>query len=755
MKKGSYRDSLKVMYIIKIIFILIIPFITFVTILIFHEVKIIESQSIENIKKVQDTVISQLTSDIDTSALKLSHMVYSSNSEVLKLATEAIDKNDDFRFAKESELNSIINLMLEPEKDIVSIIFYMNNGEKLYQKSDISLTRNDLYSLSGYKRALLDPNNVHISLYETKKNSDFYSSSTKDSLLAILTIAPSVQIDLSGKINTIVNVIKVSTWETIKNYNRGYLNGTNKLGYMYIEDVDGNQLFSTSNKININNEKYNCIETEFEVDNQKFIIKNYVRPHDLSLNAFKIALYFIFASLAIIALMLYISRNFFKKIILPIDEVSQALQKVEDGNLNIYIKPYGHLEVRVMIEQFNAMVRRLKAQKNEYEQNLKKLNRNPVEYFTYLIQEDYTPEEVSKEVPEFFNKSYILLAFILNYEVSITDINPKIIKNIFERNSRFASRCYLSILNEKTYIVMYKTNQINYHTQLLNMINELNQKLIQQLHISVSVIYSPLIFGSDKFSKTLNLLLLNKPLYLLSGKNSIIDLDSKKINYLSIIQSSEEYLPFAKALYSLNEVEIRNQKNRCFIHFSDCDIKQMKYNIYSIIYCITKYFDSNSQDLSSLLNFDINYIKAIENISDKKTIRIWFDNFLNQFIDKYKEKIDISVLDPIQYAQLFMERNFDNPNLSLSIVAEQVGYSVKYFTSTFTKVTGITFSQYLRRIRVSHAIQLLETTNKRIYEIGFLVGYNSSENFTRMFSKETGLSPTKYRANIHSNKEFI
>jgi len=291
---------------------------------------------------MQETVISQLTSDVDTSSLKLSHMIYSSNSEVLKLATEVVDRNNDFRFEKESELNSIINLMLEPEKDIVSIIFYMNNGDKLYQKSDISLSRNDLFSLPGVKRALLDSNNVHISLYETKKNSDIYSSSTKDSLLAVLALSPSVQIDLSGKINTIIYIIKVSTWETIKNYNRGYLNGTNKLGYMFIENVEGNNIFSTSNKIDIDKGKFSCIETEFEIDNQKFIIKNYVRPHDLSLNAFKIALYFLFASLAIISLMLYISRNFFKKIILPIDEVSHALQKVEDGNLNIYIKPYGH-----------------------------------------------------------------------------------------------------------------------------------------------------------------------------------------------------------------------------------------------------------------------------------------------------------------------------------------------------------------------------------------------------------------------------
>jgi len=408
-----------------------------------------------------------------------------------------------------------------------------------------------------------------------------------------------------------------------------------------------------------------------------------------------------------------------------------------------------------MIEQFNAMVRCLRAQKNEYEQSLKKSNRNPAEYFTYLIQEDYTPEEVDEKIPEFFNKSYVMVAFILKDEEETTDIQPKIIKNIFERNARFASRCYLSMLNEKTYMILYKTNEVNYHPQLNNMINELNQKIIQQLHVSLSVIYTPLIFGPDNFTKMLNLILENKSLHLLCGRNSIIDLDSKNINYLSIIQSSKEYLPFAKALYSLNEVEIRNQKNSCFLLFSEKNINQMKYNIYSVIFAIIKFFDSNSQDLSTILNFDINYIYAIDNITDKKTIRIWFDNFLNQLIDMYKEKIDISKLDPIQYAQLFMERNFDNPNLSLSIVAKQVELSIKYFTSTFTKVSGITFSQYLRRIRISHAIQLLETTNKRIYEIGFLVGYNSSENFTRMFTKETGMSPSKYRANIHSNNNYI
>jgi len=87
-------------------------------------------------------------------------------------------------------------------------------------------------------------------------------------------------------------------------------------------------------------------------------------------------------------------------------------------------------------------------------------------------------------------------------------------------------------------------------------------------------------------------------------------------------------------------------------------------------------------------------------------------------------------------------------DLSLGQVAKAVNMSTFYFCKMFKKITGINFTDYLSRVRIEKAKNLLLNPNLRISEIAYEVGFQSLTHFNRVFKKIIGQSPTHYRGRL-------
>jgi AraC-like DNA-binding protein len=90
--------------------------------------------------------------------------------------------------------------------------------------------------------------------------------------------------------------------------------------------------------------------------------------------------------------------------------------------------------------------------------------------------------------------------------------------------------------------------------------------------------------------------------------------------------------------------------------------------------------------------------------------------------------------------------------LSLADVAKAAGASVFHFCKVFHKATGLTFTDYVARVRVEDARTQLLNPNQRISEIAYDVGFQSLTQFNRTFKRVFGQSPTKFRARLSSGK---
>lgn len=87
--------------------------------------------------------------------------------------------------------------------------------------------------------------------------------------------------------------------------------------------------------------------------------------------------------------------------------------------------------------------------------------------------------------------------------------------------------------------------------------------------------------------------------------------------------------------------------------------------------------------------------------------------------------------------------------LSSGIIAREQGISSGYLSTVFRKETGKTLSEFIRERRMERAEYLLATTDLQIQTVALYCGIMDVQYFTKLFKRQTGLTPTEYR---HSRK---
>lgn len=101
----------------------------------------------------------------------------------------------------------------------------------------------------------------------------------------------------------------------------------------------------------------------------------------------------------------------------------------------------------------------------------------------------------------------------------------------------------------------------------------------------------------------------------------------------------------------------------------------------------------------------------------------------------------------ITRAKEFIQQH-QTEDISLGQVAGAVNTSTFYFCKMFKKFTGINFTDYVSRVRIENAKNLLLNPNLRVSEIAYEVGFQSLTHFNRVFKKILGQSPTEYRGRL-------
>ena len=107
--------------------------------------------------------------------------------------------------------------------------------------------------------------------------------------------------------------------------------------------------------------------------------------------------------------------------------------------------------------------------------------------------------------------------------------------------------------------------------------------------------------------------------------------------------------------------------------------------------------------------------------------------------------------DIITKATKYIDENYDK-DISLDTIAQHVYMSNAYFSSYYKKKTGETLTTTINKVRIEHAKRLLRNPLNTSSKVCYLVGYNNSMHFYRVFKAVVGCTPGEYQKSINKNE---
>ena len=144
-------------------------------------------------------------------------------------------------------------------------------------------------------------------------------------------------------------------------------------------------------------------------------------------------------------------------------------------------------------------------------------------------------------------------------------------------------------------------------------------------------------------------------------------------------------------------------------------------------------YDETEALYKELPSFDEEKIQSVLHLAEMIAKHILLENML---------KLDVN--ENIQKAIFFINDNLSEP-LSIEKISRSINVSKSVLYRCFHNYFGCTVSGYITKKRIEKAVELLNNTNLSIEEIAIETGFSDGSYFSKMFKKEKGISPLKFK----------
>ncbi|HEY3401766.1 MAG TPA: chromate resistance protein ChrB domain-containing protein [Ohtaekwangia sp.] len=133
-----------------------------------------------------------------------------------------------------------------------------------------------------------------------------------------------------------------------------------------------------------------------------------------------------------------------------------------------------------------------------------------------------------------------------------------------------------------------------------------------------------------------------------------------------------------------------------------------------------------------------------------------FENMLLDVYHKFlKEKKKKSVPEWAKELKEIIQDQIDtNLTLSLKEVSQSLNVHPSYLSREFSKYfDDLSFGDYIRKLRIEKAVQMLKESQHTLSEIAYLTGFSDQSHFSRIFKKYTGKNPTEVKKENQKGKK--
>lgn len=178
---------------------------------------------------------------------------------------------------------------------------------------------------------------------------------------------------------------------------------------------------------------------------------------------------------------------------------------------------------------------------------------------------------------------------------------------------------------------------------------------------------------------------------------------------------------------------------------SGSEIGSIRHRTREIVVLLSRAVLTEGADPEEVFGLNYGFVDAIEQQQDINGIAYWMARIARRFADLVLYMPNVPHGTVMRKAARYV-RSHMSESMRLRDVASHVGLSPTYFSRLFAEEMRVPFVTYVNRARIDRARELLRTTDEPVTIIASEVGINDHSYFTKLFRRETGVTPSTYRA---------
>lgn len=350
-----------------------------------------------------------------------------------------------------------------------------------------------------------------------------------------------------------------------------------------------------------------------------------------------------------------------------------------------------------------------------------------------------------------------VLCFIDHYQEAINHFENETslqfsINNILEEVSTNAQRgVQIFFLHNQFYILIRDNKTTDTKSMVESILKAIHFKLRTILKVSITSVIGKQNVRSQELIKNMRLLLNNKE------QRFYYQYDS--IQYFAPIVYTNEsiFQNYVEISSKIRELVLKDRKDKLMECISQQLnlVKEKKYSpavikdwVIKLIYDIKlslnvlNHFDGQSPEIK---DHDIQHVETIEHLEG--VLEVIFHKFCEHLQSSDLSSRNEDILKAQKYVQIHLSEK-----ISLKDVADHLHLNSSYFSRMFKKETGEGFVEYVTKVKMAKAIELLDHSSKSVEQIAYELGFDNKSYFLKTFKKFYGVSPKSYR---YKDKESV
>lgn len=162
-------------------------------------------------------------------------------------------------------------------------------------------------------------------------------------------------------------------------------------------------------------------------------------------------------------------------------------------------------------------------------------------------------------------------------------------------------------------------------------------------------------------------------------------------------------------------------------------------NVYSYLHDLLQ----NESFEDNAFPYSIDIAGQLSQLGSLDDILQWLNSFCDKICTLLTERKEKRSDKFVHMAKRYIHEHY-REKLTLSDIAEYLKISPGYLSTSFSNYMNQTVSDYIARVKIEHAKELIDSGQYLIYEIANQLGFENAYYFSKVFKKVTGMSPKNY-----------